>query len=88
MLGDQLNGLGPFDWLGKVLPEAKFKICKIRLVLFNFLDLSDRYRDICKKEKKKGDWGPVEWVGYHVQCSVYCVLWERLSELRVSIKGK
>ena len=23
--GDQLNGLGPVDWVGRVLPEEKFE---------------------------------------------------------------
>ena len=39
-------------WVERVLPEAKFKIKCI--LFFEFLDLSDRFRDICKN----GVWGP------------------------------
>ena len=94
-------GWGPVDWVGRVLPKAKFEknapcflfffICstdtKISVkngvlgpvewvgdqltgwggtsqrqnseknapCFFNFLDFSDRYRDICKKKKVSGD---------------------------------
>ena len=50
-------GWGPVDWVGRVLPEAKLK--RNAPCFFNFLDLSDQFRDICEN----GVWGPVEWVG-------------------------
>ena len=52
-------GWGPVDWVGRVLPEAKFKNKWTLFFLFLFLNLSDRYWDICKNSV----WGPVEWVG-------------------------
>ena len=42
-------GWGPVDWVGRVLPEAKFEEEKMHPVFFNLFDLSDRYRDNCKK---------------------------------------
>ena len=48
----------PVDWLGRVLPEAKFEE-KNAPRFFNLFYLSDWYRDVCKN----GDWGLVEWVG-------------------------
>ena len=58
-------GWGPVDWVGRVLPEAKFEN---KTILFfeekNYL--SDRYRDICKKRclgTSWMGWGPVDWVG-------------------------
>ena len=38
---------GPVDWVGRVLPEAKFE--NKTTLFFEFFYLSDRYRDICKK---------------------------------------
>ena len=39
---------------------------KMNLVYFNYFDLNDRYRDICKKRCLGTSWmgsGPVDWVG-------------------------
>ena len=52
-------GWGPIEWVGRVLPEAKFEEEKNAPRFLNYLDLSNRYRDICKN----GVWGPVKWVG-------------------------
>ena len=58
-------GWGLVDWVGRVLPEAKFK--NKWTLLFNFFFyLSDRYWDFCKKQflgTSWMGWGLVEWVG-------------------------
>ena len=54
----------PVDWLGRVLPEAKFEE-KNAPRFFNLFYLSDRYQDICKKQclgTSWMGWGPVDWV--------------------------
>ena len=43
-------GWGPVDWVGRVLPEAKFE--KNAPCVFDFFYLSDRYWDICYVNKK------------------------------------
>ena len=50
-------GLGPVDWVIRVLPEEIQK--KIDFVFSFFFYLRDRYWDICKNSV----WGLVEWVG-------------------------
>jgi len=68
VFGDQLSGLGtswmgwgPVDW------SSQNQNSKINgLSFLNFLDLSDRYWDFCKKQflgTSWMGWGPVEWVG-------------------------
>ena len=57
-------GWGPVDWVGRVLPEAKFE--NKWTLFFYFLYLSDQYWDICKKQflgTSWMGWGPVDWVG-------------------------
>ena len=59
-------GSGPVDWVGRVLPEAKFEEEKMHLVFFKKNNyLSYRYQDICKRclGTSSMGWGPVDWVG-------------------------
>ena len=56
-LGTSWMGWGQVDWVGRVLPEAKFQKNAPRF--FNFFYLSDRYRDICKKLNGLG----TSWLG-------------------------
>ena len=65
VFGDQLNGLGT-NWMGGEGP-TRSKIREKNAPRFlNFLDLSSRYWDICKKTvfgTSWMGWGPVDWVG-------------------------
>ena len=59
-------GWGPVEWVGRVIPEAKFEEEKNASRFLNFSDLSNRYWDICKKRclgTSWMGWGPVDWVG-------------------------
>ena len=57
-------GWGPVEWGGRGIPEAKFE--KNAPCFFIFLDLSNRYQDICKRQCLGTSWmdlGPDDWVG-------------------------